>query len=375
GLGASEEERYCFNRSESFRNEQRSSEDIFWDFQINILGEKDNTPVHFCDKCELPIKIYGRMIPCKHAFCYACAILHEKGGDKICPSCSKYVHRIEEHAQGSLFMCSTVQGCKRTYLSQRDLDAHINHRHMRHRDPAAGPLKMCILCIAAAPHEISDCFIDKHHMNRIPTRQHFISPLPFQHEDIYAPPAEFVIHSFTSTSFSESGNLCISTRKHSNLMTQILHHPEYQRQPVVLNSPHIIPPEKRFVVLSPPPPVSHRIPHQIPPEGLPMTSSPAPSPHIIAQILPYMKYLPPGPVPLQTGSLVSTHPSHHCNSHSLLQVTESEGTQSPQFIKLGERDMSIWPADRGPRLPGLSSQTLLSGLYHPDQTRYMSYYQ
>lgn len=30
--------------------------------QINILGEKDDTPVHFCDKCGLPIKIYGRMV-------------------------------------------------------------------------------------------------------------------------------------------------------------------------------------------------------------------------------------------------------------------------------------------------------------------------
>lgn len=139
GHNLSAEERYDFNRGETFRNEQRSSEDIFWDFRINILGERDDTPVHFCDKCELPIKIYGRMIPCKHAFCYACAMLHAKEGDKLCPGCSKYVHRIEEHAQGSLFMCSTVQGCKRTYLSQRDLDAHINHRHMRSGDLAARP--------------------------------------------------------------------------------------------------------------------------------------------------------------------------------------------------------------------------------------------
>ena len=60
GLHLSSEERYDFNRGESFRNEKRSSEDIFWDFRINILGERDDTPGHFCDKCKLLITIYGR---------------------------------------------------------------------------------------------------------------------------------------------------------------------------------------------------------------------------------------------------------------------------------------------------------------------------
>ena len=107
---------------------------FFWDFKINILGKKDETIIHFCDKCELPIRIYGRMLPCKHAFCYACAILLGKEGDKICPSCSNFVQQIEQHSQGSIFVCSTVQGCKRSYLSQRDLQAHINFRHMRARN-------------------------------------------------------------------------------------------------------------------------------------------------------------------------------------------------------------------------------------------------
>lgn len=37
-----------------------SSPSLF--YQINLLGEKDDTPVHFCDKCGLPIKMYGRMV-------------------------------------------------------------------------------------------------------------------------------------------------------------------------------------------------------------------------------------------------------------------------------------------------------------------------
>lgn len=31
-------------------------------FQLRLIGEKDDTPVHFCDKCGLPIKTYGRMV-------------------------------------------------------------------------------------------------------------------------------------------------------------------------------------------------------------------------------------------------------------------------------------------------------------------------
>lgn len=137
GVHHSKEKWYGSKGGKLFGNEQRSNEDILGDFPINILGEKDDTLVHFCDKSKLLIKIYGPLIPCKHAFCYACAILHGKQGNKMCPGCSNLVERIEEHTQGSLFMCSTVQGCKRTYLSQRDLEAHINHRLMRAEKPAA----------------------------------------------------------------------------------------------------------------------------------------------------------------------------------------------------------------------------------------------
>ena len=126
-----EENQYDSTGGESFRNESESVENLFWDFKINILGKKDETIIHFCDKCELPIRIYGRMIPCKHALCYTCAILHGKERDMMCPACGNSVQKIQKHSQGSVFVCSTVQGCKRSYLSQRDLEAHINFRHVR----------------------------------------------------------------------------------------------------------------------------------------------------------------------------------------------------------------------------------------------------
>ena len=50
-------------------------------------------------------------------------------------SCSQRVVRIEQAALGSVFVCTFggtkhgVSGCHRTYLSQRDLQSHIAHRH------------------------------------------------------------------------------------------------------------------------------------------------------------------------------------------------------------------------------------------------------
>nr|XP_012377573.2 E3 ubiquitin-protein ligase CBLL2 [Dasypus novemcinctus] len=131
----------------------------FEDCKINIIGEKDCLPVHFCEKCELPIKIYGRMIPCKHVFCYGCAILYKKKGDKTCPGCSNPVLRTEKHSRGSVFMCGTIQGCKRTYLSERDLQAHVNHRHKRAGKPVthAPPVKVR-LHDASPPIEMTDGF-------------------------------------------------------------------------------------------------------------------------------------------------------------------------------------------------------------------------
>lgn len=30
--------------------------------QLNLIGERDEVPIHFCDKCGLPIHLYGRMV-------------------------------------------------------------------------------------------------------------------------------------------------------------------------------------------------------------------------------------------------------------------------------------------------------------------------
>lgn len=106
--------------------------ELTWDHQYAPMGEKVASPnIHMCICCKLPIRLYGRLIPCKHVFCHACAV---KQGDR-CSCCEDRVSRIEKAPLGSVFMCLHggiqygYEGCRRTYLSKRDLEAHFNHRH------------------------------------------------------------------------------------------------------------------------------------------------------------------------------------------------------------------------------------------------------
>lgn len=47
-----------------------------------MIGTKVVDPlIHCCETCTMPILIYGRMIPCKHVFCFDCA----KKAGKHCP--------------------------------------------------------------------------------------------------------------------------------------------------------------------------------------------------------------------------------------------------------------------------------------------------
>lgn len=47
----------CFNGSYLFDFHL-----IFPPQQLNLIGERDEVPIHFCDKCGLPIQLYGRMV-------------------------------------------------------------------------------------------------------------------------------------------------------------------------------------------------------------------------------------------------------------------------------------------------------------------------
>lgn len=110
-----------------------------WNHKVNLIGEKVLNPmIHICDQCDKPILHYGRMIPCKHVFCLKCARTEPI---KVCPRCNDKVVRVEQSGLGTVFMCTHSgsrygnTGCRRTYLSQRDLQAHINHRHVTQPPP------------------------------------------------------------------------------------------------------------------------------------------------------------------------------------------------------------------------------------------------
>nr|CAG4640888.1 EOG090X06V5 [Eulimnadia texana] len=105
-----------------------------WDLPVNLIGQKVINPmIYCCDKCVKPILIYGRLIPCKHVFCLGCA----KKQTEKCPRCHDKVVRVEQTGLGNIFICTHGgsrygnDGCRRTYLSHRDLQAHVNHRHLR----------------------------------------------------------------------------------------------------------------------------------------------------------------------------------------------------------------------------------------------------
>lgn len=66
-------------------------------------------------------------------FCLACG----KREDKVCPRCLDKVTRVEQTGLGTVFMCThggtryNSEGCRRTYLSQRDLQVQSHTVHSR----------------------------------------------------------------------------------------------------------------------------------------------------------------------------------------------------------------------------------------------------
>ncbi|XP_019334495.1 histone-lysine N-methyltransferase SETDB1 isoform X4 [Alligator mississippiensis] len=95
-----EEGKEHYNGSHVHENAS-SPEPVFWDFKINFLGERDAIPVHFCHQCGFPIRIYGRMIPCQHVYCYDCASLYGERGNRKCPDCDVPVQQIEHYTRES----------------------------------------------------------------------------------------------------------------------------------------------------------------------------------------------------------------------------------------------------------------------------------
>ncbi|XP_060784119.1 E3 ubiquitin-protein ligase Hakai isoform X2 [Neoarius graeffei] len=413
-----QEERFECKAGDAFGKQRRFPHPLFWDFKLNLVGEKDDTPVHFCDKCGLPIKIYGRMIPCKHVFCYDCAVLYEKKSDKTCPglplySCTEPVQRIEQCQRGSLYMCSILQGCKRTYLSQRDLQAHINHRHMRAGKPGASRAEPTHPTPALTPTLTSDP-PDRFRLPPPPhlSKSHPLIPPSLQGHDPYGQPPPASPSDLGPSSRAlppETFRIAtVTTRKHSNLITVPIqddsgnsipspreplpqtptglpphHHPG---QAVVSHPHHIMPPPQQQHYgppPPPPPPLSHPMqatgaPHLIYNQAPPISTAPPPiTPppgHIINQMPPFLNHPLSAALPQHGAPPVSAPPPHHFNPNSLPQ---DQGTLSPPFNQPGALSPGLWPAPRVPHPPRIQGppQGQMPGPHHPEQARYRPYYQ
>lgn len=220
-------------------------------------------------------------------------------------TCSDPVQRIEQSQRGALYMCSVVPGCKRTYLSQRDLQAHVNHRHLRAAKSAAGRQEPVHL---PPQSEVPDRF-------RVPPphlpKNHVHLPGPLQHggHDPYGQPPPPASHEAPPPPALGPETFRISTvttRKHSNLITVPIqddssssreplsggpaqpphHHPgDYPGQPPVGSHSHhmMAPPQQHFgPPPPPPPPISHPMQHPAQASGTPhmVYNQAPPPPHV-----------------------------------------------------------------------------------------------
>ncbi|XP_008987320.1 E3 ubiquitin-protein ligase CBLL2 [Callithrix jacchus] len=375
------EGKYYSKRGKLLRKEKKIPGYLWGDIKMNVIGKKDDLPIHFCDKCDLPIKIYGRIIPCKHAFCYDCANLYDKNGCKICPGCSYPVRRIEKHKRGSLFTCSAIHECKRTYSSQKSLQAHIKHCNKR-----AGKHVSCTSLEKVRPRidppqteisEIPKRLQDEGHRSYIPPEQHTMMPPPtvphmlhkhynWPPKDIQAPPKElspsppFPIQWETVSIFTRKDGKIITEhiQKYSNSGAKKPsppdYSPEYQGQPVVSYPDHNMPRKQHYAQpLSPSSTVNHPMPYppqdvgtpnlvssQVP--ALTTTSDPSPG-FVIVQGPLFMKFLLPPILQSQNGNpSESEFAFHHYNLNFLPQSTESQETLSPRLTQRDATDRTLW---------------------------------
>ncbi|XP_053857344.1 histone-lysine N-methyltransferase SETDB1 isoform X3 [Vidua macroura] len=68
----------------------------------DFLGEGEALPVHFCQHCGFPIRIYGRLAPCQHIFCSDCALLVGHEGGRTCPRCEQPVQEVNLYSPQAL---------------------------------------------------------------------------------------------------------------------------------------------------------------------------------------------------------------------------------------------------------------------------------
>eukprot|EP00877_Chromochloris_zofingiensis_P000131 jgi/Chrzof1/10118/Cz04g29120.t1 len=88
----------------------------------HIHVRKPGSKVHFCISCSMPIAIYGRFLPCLHAYCLTCATDMPR-----CYICQAHIYRVERvpQSQGLFISAATLQ----SFRSEADMDKHTKKVH------------------------------------------------------------------------------------------------------------------------------------------------------------------------------------------------------------------------------------------------------
>ncbi|KAI3666979.1 hypothetical protein L6452_42020 [Arctium lappa] len=95
---------------------------------VKTVGRRSRRPlgerVHFCVQCDFPIAIYGRLIPCEHAFCLDCA-----RSDSICYLCDDRIQKIQTiKMMEGIFVCAAPH-CLKSFLKKTDFESHVHAIH------------------------------------------------------------------------------------------------------------------------------------------------------------------------------------------------------------------------------------------------------
>ncbi|CAK9290313.1 unnamed protein product [Gordionus sp. m RMFG-2023] len=120
-----------YSTSEKDLEPIHNGEKLKWDHPAGIVGKKIGSPaIYSCELCHLPIIIYGRLMPCKHTFCFSCSFNLE---NVYCIRCNTKVDTIEKISLGMVFLCkemtSQAKICNTSYLSSQELLNHSkNHK-------------------------------------------------------------------------------------------------------------------------------------------------------------------------------------------------------------------------------------------------------
>ncbi|KAJ1295002.1 hypothetical protein BS78_01G189700 [Paspalum vaginatum] len=93
-----------------------------------VIGRRSRRPlgerVHICSRCEFPIAIYGRLIPCDHAFCLTCA-----RSDSSCYLCDERIQKIQSvKMMEGIFICAAPM-CLKSFLKKADFESHVPEAH------------------------------------------------------------------------------------------------------------------------------------------------------------------------------------------------------------------------------------------------------